>query len=721
MEYKLSIIIPVYNEKNTINAIIERLLSVPQLNTEAVQFILSDDGSNDGTVDILKESFCQEDSRFVFIFNPENRGKGAAIRSGLCRAEGEYVIIQDADLEYDPNDIIKILEKAEGENLKAVYGSRNMNKGSNRGAAIFYFGGKAVTVFTNLLYRQNLTDEPTCYKLFRTDFLKSLPLTCRRFEFCPEVTALTARQKIKIPEVPIQYFPRDKSAGKKINWRDGLEAIWTLLRLRFDFGNKYFVALLVALFAFSLYLLTWGQSFGGYEGETVQAAQSLLGGQYQIKRAGLGAVILYLPFSFLTSILHIGNLKYLSLVPIFYSALSCGILYLIMEKLSVKRYAAIGATMLIASGSIIWPYANIGMEYQAMFWILLLLLGLLHWEKDVGSPWLVGTAFAFLAIAKSYGVVFGLPILLFIYAVLKAKGQLSQLRNAKFLGKLFLPVVALYSLTLVLNYAASGSVFGAYSLSHEFQIWTWWEGFYGIFFSFGKSIFVYTPLFVIALACWPAFYRKHKPTSLFVLSSFALLLLITAPFSYWTDETWGVRKLVSITPLLLLPLALFLEKWRERRRIVQISAVALIVLSVYVQVLGASYDYGKHLSFLRQSNLDSLATMRFIPQLSDVCLNHDFLMSYLDGKYGEGDYVFRYTESSWLRVLGGMEDVDLYKVTGDFKEINRPDVVWLSDASARKTAIFWGDLCLLFCATAVLSINGANDYLRRGTITKDND
>lgn len=725
MNYQLSVIVPVYNEKNTIDVIIERLLGVLELNTESVQYIFVDDGSIDGTVDILKNSSYRKDPRFVFVFSQKNQGKGAAIRSGLSRAEGKYTIIQDADLEYDPHDIVKILKKAESENLTVVYGSRNLEKGSNRGAPLFYFGGKVVTILTNLLYRQKLTDEPTCYKLFKTDFLKSLPLTCQRFEFCPEVTALAAKQKIKITEIPIRYFPRDKTEGKKINWRDGLEAIWTLLRLRVDFSNKYFVALLVVLFTFSLYMLTWSRSFGGYEGETVQVAQSLLSGQYQIKRAGLGAVILYLPFSFLMSILHIGNLKYLSLVPIVYSALSCGILYLIMEKLSVKRYAAIGVAMLIASGSIIWPYANIGMEYQAMFWILLLLLGLLHWEKDTSSPWLVGTVFAFLAIAKSYGVVFGLPILLFAYAVLQAKGRLSQLRNIKFLGKLFLPVVVLYSLTLVLNYAASGSVFGAYSLSHEFQIWTWWEGFYGIFFSFGKSIFVYTPLLVIALAYWPAFYRRHKPTSLFVLSSFALLLLITAPFSYWTDETWGVRKLVSITPLLLLPLALFLEKWREQRRIAQFSVVALIVLSIYVQVLGVSYDYGKHLSFLRQSNLDSLATMRFIPQLSDVCLNHAFLMSYLGDKYGEGNYTFQYTESSWFRVLGGKEDVDFFKVSSDFsdfKGLNRPDIIWFSGANAWKTAIFWGDLCLLFFATAVLLTNGANDYyLSRGTITKDND
>lgn len=721
MNYQLSIIVPVYNEKNTIDVIIERLLGVPELNTESVQYIFVDDGSSDGTVDILKNSPYRKDTRFVFVFSQKNQGKGAAIRSGLSRAEGKYTIIQDADLEYDPNDIVKILKKAESENLTVVYGSRNLEKGSNRGAPLFYFGGKVVTILTNLLYRQKLTDEPTCYKLFKTDFLKSLPLTCQRFEFCPEVTALTAKQKIKIPEIPIRYFPRDKTEGKKINWRDGLEAIWTLLRLRVDFGNKHFIAFLVFSFAFFLYILTWNKSFGGYEGETAQAAQLLLSGQYEVKRAGLGAVILYLPYLVAMKVLHLDASGYLTLVPLFYSALSCGILYLIMEKLDVKRHLAIGASMLIAAGSIIWPYTNIGMEYQAMFWILLILLSLLYWEKDTGNPWFVGICFAFLAVAKSYGVVFGLPIVLFMFAALESKKQLSRLLDVKFLFKLFFPVVAFYSLTLALGYFAYGSIFGTYSLSHEFQVWTWWEGFYGVFFSFGKSIFVYSPLLIIALMYWPAFYKRYKPTSLFILSSFALLLLITAPFSYWTDETWGVRKLVSIMPLLHLPLVLFLEKLRSQRFVVKFSTAVLILISIYIQVLGASYDYGKHLVFLRQNNLDSLQTMRYIPQLSNVYVDHSFLSSYLEDKSRRGDYVFKYTETSWFRPLGNMEDVTFHDVSNDLKEFNTPDVIWLSGNNPKKAPVFFGDLCLFLLTTIVLLTNCSNGIARRKTfITKSN-
>lgn len=238
MGYKLNIIVPVYNEKDTIDLAVKQLLATPKLNIKSVQFIIIDDGSDDGTVEMLKKSPQQKDPRFTFIFSKKNQGKGMAIRSGLTKATGKYTIIHDADLEYDPADIVRLWEKAEKENLSVIYGSRNLNKENKKGSPAFFYGGKLITLFANILYSQKLTDEASCYKLFKTDFLKSLPLTCRRFEFCPEVTALTAIQKYKIPEIPIHYRPRNKSEGKKIGWYDGFEAIWTLLRLRFDFRKK---------------------------------------------------------------------------------------------------------------------------------------------------------------------------------------------------------------------------------------------------------------------------------------------------------------------------------------------------------------------------------------------------------------------------------------------------------------------------------------------------
>ena len=152
----------------------------------------------------------------------------------LCA--GEYVIIHDADLEYDPHDIFRMLSYAREADLPVLYGSRYLYSVSHRKGRLptsFYLGGQLVTKVTNLLYRQRLTDEPTCYKLFKRELLLSFDLECEGFEFCPEVTAKAALRGIKIKEIPISYFPRSVDEGKKISWRDGVTAISTLLKYRF--------------------------------------------------------------------------------------------------------------------------------------------------------------------------------------------------------------------------------------------------------------------------------------------------------------------------------------------------------------------------------------------------------------------------------------------------------------------------------------------------------
>lgn len=223
----LSLIVPAYNEAETIAPLLERVLATP---TE-LEVVVVDDGSTDGTDEIVR-SFAA-DPRIRVVTHEHNCGKGAAIRTGIKHVRGDIVLIQDADLEYDPGDYEVILERFEDPTVSVVYGSRLKLKSNHISSPSFFLGGLTLTALTNLLYGTRITDEPTCYKAFRASLLKSLPLKCKRFEFCPEVTALVARKGIHIQEVPIHYFPRRTSEGKKIRARDWFEAVATLVQYRF--------------------------------------------------------------------------------------------------------------------------------------------------------------------------------------------------------------------------------------------------------------------------------------------------------------------------------------------------------------------------------------------------------------------------------------------------------------------------------------------------------
>ncbi len=223
---KLSIIIPVYNEKDTILNILEK---VNNLSIEK-EIIVVDDCSNDGTREILK--LKGGDSKI--LYQDKNQGKGSAVRAGLKVAKGDYVVVQDADLEYDPRDLETMFLYMQKKGLRVLYGSRRLNKNNVQYSGLsYYLGGYLLTWVANILYGQNLTDEPTCYKMFKIDFIKNLPLKCKGFEFCPEVTALSALQDEKIEEIAISYYPRTKKQGKKISWQDALVAIWVLFKYRF--------------------------------------------------------------------------------------------------------------------------------------------------------------------------------------------------------------------------------------------------------------------------------------------------------------------------------------------------------------------------------------------------------------------------------------------------------------------------------------------------------
>ncbi len=216
---------PIYNEKNTIQEIIKRINNV----SIEKEIIAIDDFSTDGTREILEK---QKGNPLKLILHPENRGKGSAIRTGLKYVTGDIVIIQDADLEYSPDDYPKLIKPIIDGKSTVVYGSRVLDKSQPIGHKRYYFGGLLITWVTNFLYNTRLTDEPTCYKVFKADVLKSIKLKCKRFEFCPEVTAKILKKGIDILEIPISYNPRRMKEGKKIRWKDGLIALWILIKSR---------------------------------------------------------------------------------------------------------------------------------------------------------------------------------------------------------------------------------------------------------------------------------------------------------------------------------------------------------------------------------------------------------------------------------------------------------------------------------------------------------
>lgn len=226
----LSILIPAYGEEQTIGEVLRQVVGI---DTEALGFekeiIVCDDGSKDNTIAEIEKAMATE-PRIRLVKHPVNRGKGAAIRTALADAKGEYCIVQDADLEYDVADYPALLGEVK-KGADVVYGSRFMTRAWPEGMRLPNFiANRLLTATANLLYGLKITDEATCFKVFRTDLLRSFDLECEGFEFCPEVTAKIGKRNIEIREVPIRYTARDVSEGKKITWADGFEAIWELIR-----------------------------------------------------------------------------------------------------------------------------------------------------------------------------------------------------------------------------------------------------------------------------------------------------------------------------------------------------------------------------------------------------------------------------------------------------------------------------------------------------------
>ena len=223
---KLSVVMPVYNERATIQEVVGRVLAVPL----EVELICVDDGSRDGSREILAELGTRYPQIRVLL-QPENRGKGAALRRGIRESTGDFVIIQDADLEYDPAEYPSLLGPLIQEKADVVYGSRFLGGGPHR---VLYFwhsvGNSILTLLANALTNLNMTDMETCYKVFRREITQSIPIEEDRFGFEPEITVKIAKRRLRVYEVGISYWGRTYEEGKKIGWRDGVRALWCLIK-----------------------------------------------------------------------------------------------------------------------------------------------------------------------------------------------------------------------------------------------------------------------------------------------------------------------------------------------------------------------------------------------------------------------------------------------------------------------------------------------------------
>lgn len=249
----LSIIIPVYNEEKLVNELLSKVVDLALPTGVDKEIIIVDDGSSDQTPASIQKFMSERPQAGMrLLAHDTNRGKGAAVRTGIHESTGDILIIQDADLEYDPQDINELIKPILDHRVEVVYGSRILREKALGRSGIFglvtgkhphsyvlaYLGGVAITKWTNLLTGSKLTDEPTCYKCFHRRALEGLVIECDDFSWEPEITVKILRRGIGIMEVPISYHPRKNSEGKKINWTHGVKALWTVLRYRLARGAE---------------------------------------------------------------------------------------------------------------------------------------------------------------------------------------------------------------------------------------------------------------------------------------------------------------------------------------------------------------------------------------------------------------------------------------------------------------------------------------------------
>jgi len=226
---KLSVVVPVFNERNTLVEVLRRMRAVELPDEIEREIIVVDDGSNDGTRDVLRQL---GDSTVRIVLHDKNQGKGAALRTGFAHATGDFVLVQDADLEYDPEDWPKLLNPVIRGRARVVYGSRFTGERRNM-LLLHWIGNRFLSMTTNVLYNTTLSDMETCYKLIERGLIEDMHLQSNRFDIEAEISAKILKRGVRIYEVPISYSGREFDEGKKITWRDGFSALYTLIKFRF--------------------------------------------------------------------------------------------------------------------------------------------------------------------------------------------------------------------------------------------------------------------------------------------------------------------------------------------------------------------------------------------------------------------------------------------------------------------------------------------------------
>ena len=329
---KLSIIVPVFNEKKTIEEVIKRVISAPAFDLEK-EIVIIDDCSSDGTREWLEK--LKEKFKFLLLKHEKNLGKGAAIRTGLNYVTGDIVLIQDADLEYDPKDYQKILKPILEGKTKVVYGSRSLNPENKPSSRIYNFGGKFLSYFFNLFFKTKLTDVMTCYKVFKKEVISPWELLENRFGFDCEITAKIVKKGVQILEVPISYHPRSFKEGKKIKMKDGLRSIYVILKCYFSGKKKLFfesLFLLGSIFFFLLFKVSHLSFRFGDGNAYFYMAKTLLEGNLPYRDFFLAdppfLILFLVPFEFIFQ----KNLLILQAIPIILESANAILLYLILRS-----------------------------------------------------------------------------------------------------------------------------------------------------------------------------------------------------------------------------------------------------------------------------------------------------------------------------------------------------------------------------------------------------